>query len=159
MEQLERTRRYLKRIRDIYAGVSTADRTNEDCADDVLSFFVHCHHIADWIATLNLVGVERSEVEGFVDEHRELRICTDLSNGTKHCRLTRKTRTKRQPHLASTQFRSGGGYTKGKFQILSDDEFFDALKLAEDCMKLWDEFVAALKGRPQRSTKQEAIPQ
>jgi hypothetical protein len=35
--------------------------------------------------------------------------------------------------------------TKGEFQILSDGNWYDALDLAESCMRLWDDFVADLK--------------
>jgi|SRR3989338_607220 len=150
MEQIERTRRYLKRVRDIYAGVPYIKKgMREYYVDDVLSFFIHCYHIADWIVTLNVLGVKRENVDTFINAHPELRICADLCNGTKHCDLRNK-RTKRQPHLGSWSFESDGTNgvfhtTKGEFQILSDGNWYDALDLAESCMRLWDDFVAELK--------------
>ncbi len=149
MEQLERTRRYLKRLREIYNQVPYITDTREYYIDDVYSFFIHCYHIRDWIIHLNLLGLGEKDVDAFINEHNELRICADLCNGTKHCELKRKLRTSRQPHLASWTFSSDGmndkmETTKGKFCILSGDKFYDALELAESCMKLWDEYISEL---------------
>jgi hypothetical protein len=116
----------------------------------VYSFFIHCHHIGDWIIQLNIVGVSEKDINAFINAHKELRICADLCNGTKHCVLTKKMRTVRQPHLAGMSFTSIEMpdqicTIKGKFQILSENEFYDALDIAESCMRLWDDFVAAMK--------------
>jgi len=119
--------------------------------DDAFSFFVHCYHIRDWIIELNRAGLRREDVDAFVNQHRELRICADLCNGTKHCYLTRP-KTDRQPHVATQSFDSRGvngvmHTTKGKFRIMSDGKFYDALELAESCMKLWDEFINRMDER------------
>jgi hypothetical protein len=149
MEQLERTRRYLKRLRQIYAGVPYISDTREYYADDVLSFFIHCYHIKDWIIRLNLLGVTQNDVDEFINAHDELKICADLCNGTKHCELTQRPRTGRQPHLAGRQFMSSGINDEmhtihGKFHILANGVFHDALDLAERCMQLWDNYVNGL---------------
>ena len=150
MEQIERTRRYLNRLRSIYRGVPHTQDNREYYTDDVYSFFIHCYHIRDWIVQLNIVGVSEKDVDTFINAHKELRICADLCNGTKHCVLTRNMRTDRQPHLAGKSFTSIGMpdqicTIKGKFRILSGNEYHDALDIAESCMRLWDDFVASLK--------------
>ena len=149
MEQLERTRRYLKRLRDIYNQVPYKPDTRDYYADDVYSFFIHCYHISDWIIHLNRLGLGKQDLDAFIDSHDELRICADLCNGTKHCKLKYKPRTGRQPGIASWTFSSEGvndqmKTTKGQFYILSGSKFHDALELAESCMKLWDEFINGL---------------
>jgi hypothetical protein len=146
MEQLERTRRYLKRLRQIYAEVPYLSDTREYYADDVLSFFIHCYHIKDWIIRLNRLGVTQKDVDAFIGAHDELKICADLCNGIKHCQLTQPPRTGRQPHLAAWEFISSGindemDTTRGKFHILANGVFHDALDLAERCMQLWDNYV------------------
>ena len=155
MEQLERTHRYLDRMRTAYSGVPYREDGRDYYADDVHSFFVHCHHIGDWIVTLNNVGVTREDVTAFVNSHVELRICADLCNGTKHCRVKR-IRTSRQPHVAGHRLVSTGSAvdpgdgvvrpvsTRCQFEILAEGEFRDALDLAERCMSLWDDFVSRL---------------
>lgn len=151
MEQIERARRYLGRIRAAYAGVPYRKDGRDHYSDDVCSFFVHCHHIGDWVVALNRVGVTKADVDGFVDDHVELRICADFCNSTKHCELSR-LRSSREPHLATTQLHSSGDrVTRCEFRILGDgDNFYDALELAESCMTLWDGFVANLNRREPR---------
>ena len=150
MEQIERTRRYLERVRQIYRGVPYMDRNADHYGDDVVSFFVHCHHIRDWVLALNLLGINHREVEAFVNQHQELGICADLCNGAKHCELTRRTRSGDEPHVCVTTFESslrldGRHTTKGEFQIMSNGELYDALELAETCIRLWDGYVTNLR--------------
>jgi hypothetical protein len=60
--------------------------------------------------------------------------------------------TNSQPHIAGKRFISSGTNNiihkiEGVFTISTDGKFYDALELAEKCMKLWDEFVEELKKR------------
>ena len=104
----------------------------EQYADDVLSFFIHCFHIGDWISARNTVGMTKQKIDDFIHRNRELEICGDLCNGSKHCKLTRrwtKKWTTRKPCLASKQFISSGTNdqiltTQCKFEILVDDNKF-----------------------------------
>lgn len=158
MEQVERTRRYLTRLRRIYSGVPYPADTREYLVDDALSFVMHCHHIRDWIIHLNRAGITERDVDAFIDQHLELRICADLCNGTKHYRLTRKKRTPRQPHLAGRRFVSTGmgdeiRTTKGKFLIVSDQTILDALELAEACMTLWEAFILKIESTANSATE------
>lgn len=45
MEQVERTERYLNRIRKIYEGTSILWEERRYYEDDVISFFMHCYHM------------------------------------------------------------------------------------------------------------------
>ena len=152
MEQIDRARRYLGRIREMYRAVPFKE-DKEQYADDVLSFFIHAYHIKDWIFRLNKIGMTQDVIEKFINQHEELRICADLCNGSKHCKLT-NTRTHREPHLAGKQFVSSGindvmHSTQCKFKIFDGNKFLDALELAERCMKLWDEFIERMKTNQQ----------
>ena len=160
MEQAERARRYLERVRNAYAGVPYRDDGREYYGDDIYTFFVHCHHIGDWIVALSLVGVTQKQVSALIDSHIELRICADLCNGAKHCKLTRRTRLDSQPHVATARLTSlgvfravelpsgetelTGGTSQCEFTVLADGESYDALDLAEACMSLWDDFIAQI---------------
>jgi hypothetical protein len=153
MEQLERTRRYLDRMRRLYRGVPAEWDRRREFEDDVYSFFVHCYHVRDWFFQMNKINLTEKELEEFVGKHHALRICADLCNGTKHCRLTKKLRTKDQPHLIG---RKSVGHSEGtapeqesilssQFTILSEGVQYDALELAEACMFAWDDLVNWLK--------------
>jgi hypothetical protein len=153
MEQIERSRRYLVRMSEMYRAAPFRE-DKEQFADDVLSFFIHAYHIRDWIAELNKIGIRKEDVDAFMNQHEELRICADLCNGSKHCHL-RSARTGKEPHLASRSFISSGTNdvmhsTQCKFSVFTGEKFIDALELAERCMELWDDFV----GQMSRSSQQ-----
>lgn len=157
MEQLERARRYLMRMRSIYAGVFAQDHSRHDYEDDVLSFFMHCYHVRDWIVRLNRVGVTAKDVDQFIDGNPCLRICTDLCNGAKHCRLSRPARSGSQPHLTGKQYSastwltgSGGGEVlQARYTIVTSQGTIDALALAEECIQCWQAYVEQLAAKPE----------
>jgi len=150
MEQFDRVERYLNKIRNVYSGenqIFWKDRKMVE--DDILSFFIHCHHLQDWILTLNRVGVSQTELKGFIEKHDSLKLCADIANRSKHCRLTKKQWSNAKPHLAGRQYTSNGDADspgiKGKFTIITRNKIVDVLELAETCWKLWLEFSAELE--------------
>lgn len=154
MEQFERARRYLTRIENIYSGIFSSSSHNKDYYDnDVISFFIHCYHIRDWIIHLNEIGVTARQVDSYIDSHHALKVCADLANGSKHCKLTRSLRRDYQPHIAgkarqtSTRLTDNGGgeMMQSKYTVLSNTAFFDALELAKECTQLWESYMSVLK--------------
>jgi len=150
LEQLERAKRFLNRIRQLYAGEGIPYEENKNHDDDVISFFIHCYHVKDWIINSNKIGISKEEVEDYINNNEALRICADLCNGEKHFKLQRNSRTGKQPHIASRNY-SNLYFTPesgllpritGSYKILSKDNFYDALKLAEACIELWDAFIS-----------------
>ena len=140
-------------MREIYSGVPYIENIQR-YADDVFSFFLHCYHIKDWIAELNKLGITKKDIDRFIKQHEELKICGDLCNGTKHCQLSKDkpSWTGEQPHIISESFHSSGNNdilfkTKCKFQVLSMGKLYDALELAEKCMSLWDKYVEEINDR------------
>lgn len=154
MEQFERVERYLERLRKIYVGLPHAHEDRAYYEDDVISFFIHCYHIRDWIVHLNRAGETSRDVDAFVNSHQELMICADLCNGSKHCRIQR-IRTGRQPHIAGkswwvTTFTPEAGKPttfKAQYQIIANNKIYDALELAEKCVELWLSYRAGLASR------------
>lgn len=153
MEQFERAKRYLTRIENIYAGIfSSSGHDRDDYDDDVISFFIHCYHIRDWVILLNKLGITARQIDSFINNHQSLKICADLANGSKHCRLTRSLRTEQQPHFAGKERRTstwyigngGGEVMKCKYTISSSAQFIDALELARQCIQLWESFLNGL---------------
>ena len=70
MEQFERTKRYLLRIGKIYEGIFSSSAHDKDgYDDDVISFFIHCYHIRDWIIHLNRLGITAQQVDSYINSH------------------------------------------------------------------------------------------
>lgn len=153
MEQLERAERYLNRIRHIYKGMPHVHEASVYYEDDVISFFIHCHHISDWMMDSSKIHISKREMDSFIASTEALRICADLCNAEKHRTLTKSKRTERQPHLCSkictvvsyTPQSAEPSIFKGKFTVLSDGKLHDALELAEACMSAWKEFAGNLR--------------
>lgn len=151
MEQVERTYRYLERIRSFYKGIQAPYHSISGFEDDMISFFMHCYHIRDWVIHLNKKGLSASNVDKFINENMELKICADFCNGSKHYKLTRGIRTEHQPALAVRNY-EGWSYAsitsefkqnleKANFSILANGKEYDSLELAEKCYLLWKQFI------------------
>lgn len=154
LEQFARTLRYLMRMEGIYKGIfSSSGHESEAYDDDVVSFFIHCYHVRDWIIHLNRLGITPEHVDSYINSHRALKICADLANGSKHCKLTRSLRTNRQPHIAGKERRisawltgdGGGEVMKSKYTILAGADVIDALELAKECVRLWESYICELE--------------
>lgn len=149
MEQFERAKRYFDRVASIYEGIFSSSGHNEYLCDDVISFFIHCYHIRDWIIHSNLSGLTSKYIDDYINQHQALKICADLANGAKHCKLTRSMRTNHQPQICEQQrhtstwyIGSGGGEVmRCKYIISYGEELLDALDLAKECIALWQCFI------------------
>lgn len=161
MEQFERAKRYLIRMEKIYEGIFSSSHDKESYDDDVISFFIHCYHVRDWIIHLNKLGLGAQQVDAYINTHKPLMICADLANGSKHCKLTRSLRTERQPHISGKERRTSGWLTdkgggevmKCKYSVLSNTEFLDALDLAKECIALWEAYMNDLQETYNNSTQ------
>ena len=154
LEQFERAKRYLARMENIYSGIfSVSVHNTEAYDDDVISFFIHCYHVRDWVIHLNKIGVTARQVDSYIDSHQALRICADLANGSKHCKLTRSLRSGHQPHIAGKARHtttwltdnSGGEVMKCKYTVLSSALSVDALELARECIQIWELYMLELQ--------------
>ena len=150
MEQFERAERYLQKIKNIYHG--KCDKIlgrntkfhDPHYEDEILSFFMHCYHIKDWIEHLNKNDLKKKEIESFINKNQCLKICADLCNGTKHCKLTRHPRSGKEPYIASGTL-SEGNWT---YEIAGPDQLHDALALAIECMDCWRHYIHDQNIRP-----------
>ena len=151
MEQLDRVRRYLERIRSTYQGISHCQPDVECYEDDVVSFFIHCHHLGDWVTQINKLGLSKESVNSFINSHSELRLCADLCNLSKHCMIQR-VRSRSKPHLAYRateisifpQSAQRPPTFKSAYKIICGSAVYDALELAEKCYSIWHDYLQSL---------------
>jgi len=147
-DQWGRVQLGLARIEDIYAGRPEPEGT-AGASYDVLTFFVTCHHLVDWIASdAELTRSTRRKARGLVRDSKELRMCADLANRSKHCSL-RHARTgdlSTGPSGIDVAVMVGQG-AKHAFRVSSGGVERDALELARACVMSWRAFLAA-RGLP-----------
>ena len=123
------------------ALLRAADGITPRFGDSIIWFFQQCFHLGDWIYTCPVSGISKQVVNDYI-KATDLGICADFANGTKHLLLTRKTFT--------TESQAGhGGAMSGDGKTLKVDKWtigeanHDVFGLAERCMALWREFLAA----------------
>lgn len=149
IEQLERTKRYLKRFSDINTGIiHTQASPNYD--DDVYAFFQNCYHLKDWIKNDPYCS-KWGKVEKFIDSNNDLRTCADLCNGLKHLKLTKQRRPTENPQFSGRQIslniREGGSDSSEvgiaiSYMIETASGDIDAFDLARKCVSAWENYIA-----------------
>jgi hypothetical protein len=150
IEQYARVRRWYERFKAI-AGGQEHRMPSAYYRDDVVAFFINCHHLKDWVKNdpfaLEHGSLTRTGVEDFVNASAELRICGDVCNGSKHFLL--------DPNRSSTQDASTsiaktahslylGAYTPvyaAYFEVVSSGKSRDAFELATSCLAQWDQYL------------------
>jgi hypothetical protein len=141
-DQWERVEIGLGRIEAIYAGRSEPEGT-KGAAYDVFTFFVNCHHLKDWIKQDSTLDPStRKKAERFVQKSKELKMCADLANRTKHSALT-STRTgdlSTGPSGNDVTVMVGTQEAQHAFRVSSGGVERDALELAHACVDRWRSF-------------------
>lgn len=142
LEQLDRVRRYLERIKN-------QDRDSTEYDDDLWSFFQNCYHLKDWIKNDPDVAEEiKGVVEEFVNGSQELRICADLAIRSKHselrkvredARITSRNVTIYPPTAGSD---STGTSTCQHIITLGDGRKLIALDVARRAVEAWECFLS-----------------
>ena len=150
VEQLERTKRYLKKIFDLNAGIPhTQASPNYD--DDVHAFFQNCYHLKDWIKNDPYCS-KWSDVEKFINTNTDLQICADLCNGLKHLILTKPPRSTENPQFSGKHYSlkigeslGGGASEMGiaiSYEIATASGNINAFDLGTRCVSAWEIFIA-----------------
>lgn len=84
--QWTRVQRWFKRLENIKEKYAAEELSKED-VDDIIAFFQNCYHLKDWM--INTLPSLKENIEHFINEKFEMRICHDICNGFKHKRLNR----------------------------------------------------------------------
>ena len=150
VEQLDRTKRYLKRFTDLTNGIPhTHDTQYYD--DEVYAFFQNCYHLKDWIIH-DPICHKWSSVEKFINSDKDLQICADICNNQKHLKLTKSPRSKENPEFAggiinlNIRENLGGDSSVGiaiSYEVSTNSGNIDAFALATRCVNSWVTFIAS----------------
>ena len=141
MQQFERVQRWYERFQAINDG-RPHEQNNLYYDDEVLAFFVFCHHLSEWIKKDETLSDNvGSKAEKLVQESRHLQVCRHLANGIKHLR--------RLPDRPDVQIKGkkivvcvGESSTiSQKYRVDFDGETIDAFELATKCLATWRKFV------------------
>jgi len=117
--------------------------------DIILSFFMYCYHLGDW---LKASGLDGTKINNFIHNTYELQVCRNLTNSTKHLNLDRPSPPQvfdyKAAGLPSPIARTYDplaeitGKTETEYLvILVDGQEINCYDFMTKCMHKWEEFL------------------
>jgi hypothetical protein len=140
--QWERVQRRLDDVRAVYTGRPGG---TDAAIDIVQSFFEAVHHLKDWLRNDPSSGITKAAGDKLINGSTTLQLCADLSNGSKHLKLTSSRTGDPSTTIArndATVF-VGTGTSAHRFYVASAGTEYDVLQLAEDATAEWHMFLSS----------------
>lgn len=109
--------------------------------DVIHAFFMNCYHLRDWLE--ESVVVDKARLDDFFAQNKEMRICRDLCNASKHMVL-RQPSFDGDPDVPGDMVTVAREYVPPddyKLAILVDFEKYYIPELANTCVELWTKFL------------------
>ena len=138
--QWNRVLRRLDDVRTVYAG---REGGTDSAVDAVQSFFEAIHHLKDWLGNDSSSGMTKADGDSLINGSRNLQLCADLANGSKHLTLT----SSRTGDPSTTIGRNdvnidlGSGNASHQFYVQSAGAEYDVLQIAEAAVDDWRVFL------------------
>jgi hypothetical protein len=143
LEQWERLNRWYERFKEIHCGREHT-MPSENYKDEVYAFFLNCYHLKDWLIEDNAVPAQ--EVEDFINDCDELKLCADICNAIKHLVLHKKPRSGVQPEFTKKDVSLTLGPEPADVSIQYTIETahgpIDAFDIAKKNMEAWETFFS-----------------
>jgi hypothetical protein len=132
--------RKLADVKRVYPGQSASDR--DDVRLKLRLLLESIVHLEDWVAN-GANDVTDKQCAHFVNSNRDLRLCVDLGNGSKHMVLDKTPRSgKTPPTVGNNVIVSLETQTASyRFYVKSGRKKYDPLKIAIHAVELWREFL------------------
>jgi hypothetical protein len=139
--QFRRMLRWHANLQEVRRARSAEPTMEHEC-DTVYIFFQNAFHLRDWILE-DHPGLE-SDIRALFEKSRDLQLCRDICNGTKHYRLKYPSvdgdiaigpeyvpadAPGERPHINETWF------------VLAAGQRTDVFDLADRCVERWKEFL------------------
>lgn len=156
-EQWGRVRRYRDRLRHLASGKPSPVNREEEL-DDTYSFFLHCYHLKDWLASDDTFAKSRAEIEDFVSRTPALELCGDVANSVKHSELSKPPRSGAPPGGLHANFKmelsespgmigGEGPFDRAIVYIEHKGAWIPVVKIADKAYNAWQDFIQNAEGR------------
>jgi hypothetical protein len=154
-EMWDRVQRWHQRFAETDQG-RIHDRSSDFYQDEAYAFFITCFHLKDWLKNDPSSTPVATDVEQFVANSPNLRLCADLCNGSKHLVLTAPrvdpaTQIGRRHFEVELHASIGPSPTparptkiSAKYEIHATGKMYDAFQVATACRDEWEGY---LKGK------------
>lgn len=137
-DQRRKVKRWYLRLKDVPMVVQHEGR--EAGLDFIDAFFESCYHLKDWVKRSG--HPKAVEVEQFINDHPEMRLCRQLCNASKHFELYGEgsMRTDAQEIFVNGVKQPPPAE---RWVVIDDDgREWEMFELAKSCMARWDRFFA-----------------
>lgn len=135
-DQFSSLGRSLKRLKDNY-------KTDSNIEDYVYHFFQDCFHFKNYVTESGLIN--KKDVNDFIESNKDMKICRDICNGSKHCINT-------NPSIDESIHKNVNKRNYKIIKPITEEKHYcfiqgkkiptlDALELAENCYLLWETFL------------------
>lgn len=105
-----------------------------DLEDFAFTFFQNCYYLREWIEKTS--NIASSELDSLFSRSRELQVCRDLCNGTKHLTISKPSV---DAHFSIAREYDPSSAHKYRLLVIADD-VYDVLELAHKCIQEWERF-------------------
>jgi len=128
--QLQRVHRWHERV------IKAANEGSPDLADFTFALFQNCYHLREWFQKTSKANPRA--LDTIFRESRELQVCRDICNGTKH--LTLKSASVDAEFSICWEY-DPAEPSKCRLVIIAGEKY-DLLDLASRCVATLDHFAA-----------------
>lgn len=123
----------------------TFDEKNIEKAHEYLDFMYACFqsifHLKDWL--IQESSIKKDEVFEFINSNKEIGICRDICNGTKHYNITSPSVDEKFGFIRSyNPFHKQFNSPKWNVVLCAGGETYKPIDLINKCIILWNEFIA-----------------
>jgi hypothetical protein len=139
--QWARVERRLEDVRAVYSG---REGGTDDAVDTTQSFFEAIHHLKDWLGNDLSSGLTKADGDRLIGGSKDLQLCADLANGSKHLKLTSSRSGDQTTTIGRNDVTiSPETGVAHRFYVQSAGAEYDVLKIADDAVDQWRRFLTA----------------
>lgn len=109
--------------------------------DIVITCFQNIFHFKDWL--INDASISSTEINEFIKLHKELGLCRDICNGTKHFEIKHQASVDENFMIIRGQDPAYKKHNGPEYFILvlSKAGIHQPSELAQKCIRLWSSFI------------------
>jgi len=146
LEQFKRIERWYKELKKGHLGSPKSCFDNDIYYEDLLyAFFQNCFHLQDWLINSNVITKEEGRI--FIESHKDMKICRDLCNASKHlvfnetASIDRNIRAEVKQVSLSMDLGTGKSRISNVYIIRADGGVYHAFDVATRCLGLWKKIL------------------
>lgn len=133
-------KRWDKRLANYNCFIADTEHLH-DFLDTLYTTCQNIFHLKDWLYKDKIL--DRASLNDFVNNYKEIGICRDIANGTKHFILDRNFSVDDNFLIMSAYDPSNEDtyWSDNKIRIISRAGLFDPFALSKKCIAIWTHFL------------------